>query len=171
MIKKIFFPVILLLLGWAFFISPTIKEVAAGVAILLFGMIMLEEGFNAFVEGPLQKLLRRVTDKLYKSLGLGFIVTAVLQSSSLISVITISFLSAGLIELVCRNRDHFRGKFRNHSYCLASGNFWFEDKSIGFGNAHACFWNPLRISKVKKPERHWLCPCRTGFLSSSAFTL
>ncbi len=99
MIKKIFFPVILVLLGWAFFINPTIKEVGAGVAILLFGMIMLEEGFNAFVEGPLQKLLRRMTDKLYKSLGLGFVVTAFLQSSSLISVITISFLSAGLIEL------------------------------------------------------------------------
>ena len=99
MIKKLFFPVILVLLGWAFFVNPTIKEVGAGVAILLFGMIMLEEGFNVFVEGPLQKLLRRMTDKLYKSLGLGFVVTAFLQSSSLISVITISFLSAGLIGL------------------------------------------------------------------------
>ena len=99
MIKKLFFPVILLLLGWALFVNPTIKDVAAGVAILLFGMIMLEEGFNAFVEGPLQKVLRRYTNKLYKSLGLGFIVTAILQSSSLISVITISFLSAGLIDL------------------------------------------------------------------------
>ena len=99
MIKKLLFPVILLLLAWAFFISPTIKEVAAGVAILLFGMIMLEEGFNAFVAGPLQSLLRRITNKLYKSLGLGFLVTALLQSSSLISVITISFLSAGLIGL------------------------------------------------------------------------
>jgi phosphate:Na+ symporter len=62
-------------------------------------MIMLEEGFNAFVEGPLQKLLRKMTNKVYKSLGLGFISTALLQSSSLISVINISFLSAGLIGL------------------------------------------------------------------------
>ncbi len=99
MIKKLFFPIILLLLAWAFFINPVIKDVAAGVAILLFGMLMLEEGFNAFVEGPLQILLRKATDKLYKSLGLGFIVTALLQSSSLISVITISFISAGLIGL------------------------------------------------------------------------
>lgn len=99
MSRKIFFPLFLIFLAWAFFISPTIKEVAAGVAILLFGMIMLEEGFNAFLEGPLQKVLKRMTNKLYKSLGLGFIVTALLQSSSLISVITISFLSAGLIEL------------------------------------------------------------------------
>lgn len=99
MIKKLFFPVILLLLGWAFFVNPSIKDVAAGVAILLFGMIMLEDGFDAFAEGPLQKLLRKATNKLYKSLGLGFLVTSILQSSSLISVITISFLSAGLIEL------------------------------------------------------------------------
>jgi len=99
MIKKLFFPVILILLGWAFILNPSIKEVAAGVSILLFGMIMLEEGFNAFVEGPLQKLLEKATDRLYKSFGLGFLVTALLQSSSLISVITISFLSAGLIQL------------------------------------------------------------------------
>lgn len=99
MIKKVFFPIILLLLGWAFIANPTIKEVAAGVAILLFGMIMLEQGFNAFVQGPLQKLLHKATNKLYKSFGLGFITTALLQSSSLISVIAISFISAGLIDL------------------------------------------------------------------------
>ncbi|NND08041.1 MAG: Na/Pi cotransporter family protein [Saprospiraceae bacterium] len=62
-------------------------------------MIMLENGFNAFVNGPLQKLLQRATNKLRKSLSLGFVVTALLQSSSLISVITISFISAGLIGL------------------------------------------------------------------------
>ncbi|MFY0674109.1 MAG: Na/Pi cotransporter family protein [Bacteroidia bacterium] len=99
MIKKLFFPTILFLLAWVLFSNPTIKEVSAGVAILLFGMIMLEDGFNTFVEGPVQKLLKRMTNRLYKSLGVGFIVTALLQSSSLISVISISFLSAGLIDL------------------------------------------------------------------------
>ncbi|WP_340200327.1 Na/Pi symporter [Ascidiimonas sp. W6] len=99
MYKKYLFFVILILLGWTFLINPVIKEVAAGIAILLFGMIMLEEGFNAFVKGALQKLLKKATNKLYKSLGLGFLTTALLQSSSLISVITISFLSAGLITL------------------------------------------------------------------------
>ena len=99
MFKKALFATILVLLGYAFVASPTFKEVAAGVAILLFGMIMLEEGFNAFASGPLQGLLKKATNKLYKSLGLGFIVTALLQSSSLISVITISFISAGLIGL------------------------------------------------------------------------
>jgi phosphate:Na+ symporter len=99
MIRRTVFPVLLLLLGLLFFLSPTFKEVAAGVAVLLFGMIMLEDGFNAFVQGPLHHRLRKSTNKLYKSLGLGFLVTAILQSSSLISVITISFLSAGLLDL------------------------------------------------------------------------
>ncbi len=97
--KKFLLFGILILLGMLLFMNPTAKEIAAGVAILLFGMIMLEEGFHSLVSGPLQALLRRSTDKLYKSLGLGFLSTAILQSSSLISVILISFVSAGLIEL------------------------------------------------------------------------
>ncbi|MFT5167388.1 MAG: phosphate:Na+ symporter [Saprospiraceae bacterium] len=99
MIKKIFLSVILLVLAYAFWNSPTFKEVAAGVAILLIGMIMLEEGFKAFAQGPLEKLIRKTTDKLYKSLGIGFFTTALLQSSSLISVVVISFISAGLMSL------------------------------------------------------------------------
>ncbi len=99
MLKKLSFPLILLALGFVIFLSPNFKEVAAGVAILLFGMIMLEKGFSVFVAGPLKNLLKRSTDKLYKSLGLGTIVTALLQSSSLISVIAISFVSAGMMGL------------------------------------------------------------------------
>lgn len=97
--KKFLLIGILILLGMLLFMNPTAKEIAAGIAILLFGMIMLEEGFHSFVSGPLQVLLQKSTDKLYKCLGLGFVSTAVLQSSSLISVILISFISAGLIEL------------------------------------------------------------------------
>lgn len=97
--KKFLLFGILILLGMLLFMNPTVKEIAAGVAILLFSMIMLEEGFHSFVSGPLQVLLKKSTDKLYKCLGLGFVSTAVLQSSSLISVILISFISAGLIEL------------------------------------------------------------------------
>jgi phosphate:Na+ symporter len=99
MIKKIFLPLVFIFLAYAFWSSPTFKEVAAGVAILLIGMIMLEDGFRAFTQGPLEKLIRKTTDKLYKSLTVGFLTTAFLQSSSLISVVVISFISAGLMSL------------------------------------------------------------------------
>jgi phosphate:Na+ symporter len=80
--------------------SPSFKEIGSGVAILLFGMISLEHGFKTFAEGPLRRMLYKVTDKFYKSLTLGALSTAILQSSSLISVIAISFISAGLFDLV-----------------------------------------------------------------------
>lgn len=99
MIKKTFFLLVLLLLAVLLWLSPDFKVVSFGVAILLFGMIMLEEGFRAFTKGPLQSILKKATNKLYKSLGVGMFVTALIQSSSLISVITISFISAELISL------------------------------------------------------------------------
>jgi len=89
----------LIALAIVLFFNPNFKTIAAGVAILLFGMIMLEEGFRVFTKGPLQNILKKATDKLYKSISIGAAVTALIQSSSLVSVITISFISAGLISL------------------------------------------------------------------------
>lgn len=99
MLRKVFLPSILLVLGYGFWISPDFKEIAAGVAIFLFGMLSLEEGFKAFTGGLLERILKRTTDKLWKSLSFGIVSTTVMQSSSLVSVLTISFLSAGLITL------------------------------------------------------------------------
>lgn len=98
-ISKLFLPSIFVVLACGFWVSPDFKEIAAGVAIFLLGMLALEEGFKAFTGGVLEKLLRRTTNKLWKSLCFGIVSTSVMQSSSLVSVITISFLSAGLISL------------------------------------------------------------------------
>ncbi|GAB5558457.1 MAG: Na/Pi cotransporter family protein [Synoicihabitans sp.] len=99
MLRKLFLPAIFALLAYGFWASPDLKEIAAGVAIFLLGMLGLEEGFKAFTGGVLEKILRRTTDKLWKSLCFGVVSTSVMQSSSLVSVIAISFLSAGLIPL------------------------------------------------------------------------
>lgn len=99
MFKKILLPSIFIILAYGFWISPDFKQIAAGVAIFLFGMLSLEQGFRAFTGGVLEKILRHTTGSLWKSLGFGVVSTTVLQSSSLVSVITISFLSAGLIGL------------------------------------------------------------------------
>ena len=100
MLKKILLPSILIILGYGFWVSPDFKEIAAGVSIFLFGMLFLEEGFKAFTGGVLEKLLQKTTNKTWKSLLFGMISTTIMQSSSLVSVITISFISAGLVTLV-----------------------------------------------------------------------
>ncbi|THD66719.1 Na/Pi cotransporter family protein [Robertkochia marina] len=99
MIRKSFFYVFLIVLAIALFVNPDLKAIAAGIAILLFGMIMLEEGFRVFAKGPLRSILKKTTDRLYKAITTGALVTALIQSSSLVSVVAISFISAGLIPL------------------------------------------------------------------------
>ena len=99
MIRKFIFLIFLILLAVVLFFNPNFETIIAGVAILLFGMIMLESGFRVFTKGHLRKILKNATNKLTKSISIGALVTAMLQSSSLVSVITISFISAGLINL------------------------------------------------------------------------
>ena len=99
MLRKLLLPIIFLIMGYGFWISAEFKTIAAGVAVFLFGMISLEEGFKTFTGGTLEKILRASTSNTPKSMAFGVVTTSIMQSSSLVSVITISFLSAGLLEL------------------------------------------------------------------------
>lgn len=80
MIRKPLFYLFLVLLAVLLYFNPNLKTILAGVAVLLFGMIMLEEGFKVFTKGPLQNVLKKATNKLYKSISIGAFVTALIQS-------------------------------------------------------------------------------------------
>ena len=99
MLGRILLPSIFLVLSYGFWVSSSFKDIAAGVALFLFGMLCMEQGFKAYSGGTLQRVLSKSTDRLWKSLSFGVISTTLMQSSSLVSVITISFLSAQLIGL------------------------------------------------------------------------
>jgi phosphate:Na+ symporter len=98
--RNYFLPAAIATLLIAFWFSADVQEIAAGVAIFLFGMIMLEDGFKLFGGGTLERLLEQATGSIPRSIMFGIVSTTLLQSSSLISIITISFLSAGLISLI-----------------------------------------------------------------------
>lgn len=100
MLKKILLPTIFVVLAYGFWLSEDFKEISAGVAIFMFGMLSLEQGFRTFTGGVLERLINRSTSSHWKSLLFGVVSTSIMQSSSLVSVITISFLSAGLLSLV-----------------------------------------------------------------------
>ena len=99
MYRRFALPIVLILLAYGFWRSAEFKTVAAGVAVFLFGMMSLEEGFRTFTGGTLERILRKTTDKFWKSIAFGVATTSVMQSSSLVSIITISFLSAGMLQL------------------------------------------------------------------------
>ena len=78
---------------------PSLAQLFAGVALFLLGMRYLEDGFRAFTGGALERWLAASTDRLWKSLTFGTLSTALVQSSSLVTLLSIAFLSAGLISL------------------------------------------------------------------------
>ena len=99
MLKNSILIIAILLLSYGFWISPDFKTIISGIAIFLFGMLSLQQGFRSFTGGVLAKVLRAITDSLAKRLCFGVISTMMMQSSSLLSVLVISFISAGLLDL------------------------------------------------------------------------
>ena len=102
MCKSLLSPIIILLLLGALFLLglyPDISMILGGIALFLLGMEYMEGGFKAFSDGLLERVLERSTNNTPKAIATGFLATAIVQSSSLISIIVISFLSAGLITL------------------------------------------------------------------------
>ncbi|MGB0694886.1 MAG: Na/Pi cotransporter family protein [Rhodospirillaceae bacterium] len=87
------------LLAWIAISDPNAAQIAAGIALFLFGMRFLEDGFRAFTGGLLESLLEKCAGRLSSAILFGLVATALVQSSSLVSVLAITFLSAGMLGL------------------------------------------------------------------------
>lgn len=88
-----------LLLSWSFWSSEGWLQLCAGLALFLFGMQCMEEGLAQLAGGQLEKILARSTATPFKGLLFGIGGTMLLQSSTLVSLLTIAFISTGLIQL------------------------------------------------------------------------
>ena len=88
-----------LLLGWSFWRSAGWLQLCAGLALFLFGMQCLEEGLRQLAGGGLERLLARSTGTPLRGLLFGMAGTALLQSTTLVSLLTIAFIGSGLIQL------------------------------------------------------------------------
>lgn len=97
--KKYLSYILLALLAYLLYINEDSKYIVAGVGIFIIGMHFMEDGFKLFSGGILEKLIAKSTNTTSKSVFLGITATAILQSSSLIAIIVISFLSAKIISL------------------------------------------------------------------------
>jgi phosphate:Na+ symporter len=95
----VFFLAFCVAIGVVLIIYPSLVDIGVGITVLLFGILNLEKGFKIFTEGPIRIILRRSTNNLFRSINIGIFSTAVLNSSSMISVLVISFITAGLISL------------------------------------------------------------------------
>ncbi len=99
MFRRILFFTLSLILIFSFLFHPDILTIIAGIALFLFGMLCLEQGFRQASGGILAQIIQRVTGNRWSSYSFGVLATGLLQSSSLSSVITVSFVSTGLVSL------------------------------------------------------------------------
>ena len=83
----------------SFWFSQGWLQLCAGLAVFLFGMQCLEEGLRQLAGSKLEQILARSTSTSFKSLLFGVGGTLLLQSSTLVSLLTIAFISTGLIQL------------------------------------------------------------------------
>ena len=99
-LKTFFVPLLVVIaLGVSFWYSEAWTHLAAGVALFLFGMQCLEEGLRQLAGSRLEKWLEHSTSTRLKAFSFGIGGTLILQSTTLMSMLTIAFISTGLIQL------------------------------------------------------------------------
>lgn len=74
-------------------------SMCSGLALFLYGMHFMGEQLKLFSGGRLQKLFGRMTDKTYKGVLLGCGITALIQSSSAVTVMTVGFVNSKMMTL------------------------------------------------------------------------
>lgn len=75
-----------------------ISSLVGGIGLFLLGMILMTDGLKALAGNTLRNWLERFTDTKPKALLTGMSITALVQSSSVTTMATIGFVSAGLLN-------------------------------------------------------------------------
>ncbi len=68
-----------------------------GLAFFLYGMHVLSAGLEKLAGGKMQSILQKITGSKVKGLAVGTVVTAVIQSSSAVTVMLVGLVNAGLM--------------------------------------------------------------------------
>ncbi len=80
-------------------ISTLVLGLLGGLALFLYGMEKLTGALKSVAGRGMQRLLARLTTNRFKAAFTGAFVTAVIQSSSVTTVLVVGFVSAGLMTL------------------------------------------------------------------------
>ena len=80
-------------------VGPIVTGLLGGLALFLFGMEQMTDALKAVAGGGLKHSLAKLTTTRFKAAFTGAFVTAVIQSSSVTTVLVVGFVSAGLISL------------------------------------------------------------------------
>ena len=155
MIKKLFWISIVLILLWWFWQSENFSKISAWIAIFLFWMIFLWQWFKEFTWGWFEKILKNFTDKTWKSITLGIFWATIMQSSSLVTIIAISFLSADLIPLAQWIAISLGSNIWTTTWAWLVAAFWMKISLSTYAYPILVFWFIFYIQKSKNLKWIW----------------
>jgi len=75
-------------------------QILGALAFFVYGMKMMSDGIQRAAGSQLRNILRTMTKNRFLGVFTGFLITALVQSSSATTVMTVSFVNAGLLSLV-----------------------------------------------------------------------
>lgn len=76
-----------------------IMEIVGALGVFLFGMKIMSEGIQKAAGDGLQSVLNHITSNRFVAVLTGFLITTIIQSSSATTVMVVSFVNAGLLNL------------------------------------------------------------------------
>jgi phosphate:Na+ symporter len=76
-----------------------IYTLLGGLGIFFFGMKFMSDGLQAVAGDVIRKIINSITSNRFMAVGVGLVVTCLVQSSSVTSVMTVGFVNAGLMNL------------------------------------------------------------------------
>ena len=77
----------------------SIFTLCGGLAFFLYGISIMSSALEKIAGGKLEKILKKITSNPIKSLALGAGVTAVIQSSSAVTVMLVGLVNSGIMNL------------------------------------------------------------------------
>lgn len=80
-------------------VLSSLGTLAGGIGLFLLGMGLMTEGLKLAAGSALERILARSTRTRMRGLAAGVLVTALVQSSSAVTIATIGFVNAGLLSL------------------------------------------------------------------------
>lgn len=80
-------------------IIALITGIIGGLALFLYGMNIMSSGLTQFAGGKLERMIEKVTANRYLSWLFGTGVTAIVQSSSAVTVMTVGLVNSGIMKL------------------------------------------------------------------------
>ncbi len=76
-----------------------IYTLLGGLGLFLFGMKFMSDGLQAVAGDVIRKIINSLTSNSIMAVGVGLLVTCIIQSSSITTVMTVGFVNAGLMTL------------------------------------------------------------------------